>query len=259
MRETTIKMTKDAITVETVNDQGIRALKNTNLETVQNLLAAEQRFDTGLLPGDWGTQRYVRKDTEEYFVLTVPAGIREVAYDFRNNDVDETAHYRIPVPASVWFFKIRLNPGDGSRRLDNTLVYAIKNPILSLQDEVFKMPFSNVSSAVCWGSSSSVPTVTGGKSIQSLPTQFFIRPFNNDLGDSRFVPFEDGREGREGVRIFRPNHLFEWLDHHLKEAEERGETMAFPNEKLVRVGSLDSAMRSFFGFGSGQNFGNAPF
>lgn len=255
MRETTIKMTKDAISVETINEQGIRMVKNTNLETVQNLLAAEQRFDSGLLPGDWGTQRYIRKDIEEYIVYTTPASIREVRYDFRSNDVDEDRVYRIPVPASVWLFHIRLNPADGSRRLNQAVAYALKNPLLSDNDEVFKMPFSNVSSSICWGGSSSTPVITGGKSIGSLPTQFFIRPFNNDLGDNRFESFPDGREGKNGVSIFRVNHLFEWLDWHLKQAVEKGENFTFPLNKLHRVGNLNNVIQSFFGFGRG----NSPF
>jgi hypothetical protein len=247
MRETTIKLTKDAITVETVNDQGIRMLKNTNLETVQNLLAAEQKFDTGLLPGDWGTQRYIRKDTQEFFVLSVPASIREVEYDFRNNDVDEERRFRIPVPASVWLLNINFNPADNSRRLNQAVAYALKNPILSERDEVFRMPFSNISSAICWGSSSAAPKITGGKSIQSMPTQFFLRPFNNDLGDNRFQSFPDGREGKDGINIFRVNHLFEWLDDHLK----KDPNFTFPLDKLHRQGTLDSVIRDFFGFGRG--------
>lgn len=247
MRETTIKMTKDGITVETVNEAGIRALKNTNLETVQNLLAADQRFDTGLLPGDWGTQRYIRKDTEEYFVFSVPASIRTVKYDFRNNDVEEDAEYRIPVPATVWLVNVRLNPVDGSRRLNNVVAYAIKNPILTEGDMLYKLPFSNINSSICWGGSSSVPSLTGGKSISSLPTQFFSRPFNNDLGDDRFQSFADGREGKEGVSIFRVNHLFEWLDWHLKAAVEKGETFEFPLNRLRQHGRFNQTINNFFG------------
>jgi hypothetical protein len=190
----------------------------------------------------------MRKDDDEYFVYTEPAGFRDVQYDYRSNDVEEDASFTIPVPATLWLIHVRLNVADNSRRLNSTMAYAIKNPILSEDDMLFKMPFSNVSGQVCWGGSSSTPAISSAKSIQSLPTQFFLRPFNNDLGDNRFRTFPDGRPGKEGVNIFRVQHLFAWLHENLQAARAENREFGFPNERLVQVGTLRNQTEQYFGF-----------
>ena len=244
-QETVIRINPSTITVESKNEAGIVSTKHTNLEALQNILQADQRFETPLLPGQWGVQQYIRKDNREYYAITVPPTIREVTYDFRNNDLDESRSFRIPTPASLWMFTVQYNPASQERIIRHVMAYAIKNPILTESDQLYKMPFSNIGSYVCWGSSSDMPKITSAKSMQSVPTQFFLRPFNNDLGDNRFQSFYDDREGREEVQLFRVQHLFELLDVKLKEAQEAGETFDFPLDKLSRYGmNYRDAVRS---------------
>jgi len=245
-RETVIRISTDSVIVESQNEQGVRSSKHTNLESIQNILSADQRFETPLLPGQWGVQKYIRKDNEELFVLSVPPTIRDVEYDFRNNDVDEERRFRIPTPGTLWLFHVSYNPANESRVLRNTMAYALANPIMSENDRVYKMPFSNVGSYVCWGSSSDAPVITNSKAIQSFPTQFFLRPFNNDLGDNRFRAFQDDREGREDIRLFRVQHLFDWLAHKLSTAEAAGETFEFPQNLMHRHESFRTVVRDFF-------------
>lgn len=245
--ETIIHLTDREVKVTQKNDDGMSSTKNTSLEAITNILTAQQSFKTPLLPGQWGVIKYIRQDTNEFYAYTVPPSIREVSYDFRNNDVDETRTFRIPVPAQLWLFKVRYNPADDTRRLHSAMVHALKNPIMSENDPVFKMPFSNVGGNVCWGSSSDTPVINSAKSLQSTPTQFFLRPFNNDLGDNRFNAFNDDREGREGVSIFRVQHLFDYMHEKLAAAEEAGETYAFPDSCLRSSRTVQEAIHDYFG------------
>lgn len=240
--ETVIRLREDSIIIEEERENGMKAVKHTNLETLQNILTADVHIETPLLPGQWGVQKYLRKDDLEGYVITVPEMVREVKFDFRQNGVDETRAYTIPVPASVWFFTVRYNPADNTRQLVQSMAYAIKNPILSENDPVFHLPVANISGGICWGSGRSTPEIGSAKSIQSIPTQFFLRPFNNDLSDNKFESFNDEREGREDVRLFRVQHLFDFLDYKLKQDE--GYT--FPYDVLRGDGTFDQRMRRFF-------------
>lgn len=240
MSETIIRLKEDQITVETVTN-GVSSVKPTNLEALQQILVSDVHLETPLLPGQWGVQKYFLKGNVEGYVITVPEGVRDVKYDYE--DDEDPTDYKIPVPASVWMITVNYDAGTGMRRINYVRAMALANPILSEEDYCYEMPFPNIGSAICWGSSSDTPSVLNAKSLQSVPTQFFVRPFNNDLSDDKFEPFYEDREGHERVQLFRIPHLFEYMADRLAKDPE----YKFPTDKLHRRRTLRDEMRAFFG------------
>jgi len=238
MQETVIRLKEDQITVETITD-GVSSVKPTNLEALQQILVSDVHLETPLLPGQWGIQKYFMKGNTEGYVLTIPEGVRTVGYDYE--DDDEPTEYTIPLPAMAWFIIVNYDAGSGMRRINYVKPYALANPILSEDDRLYELPVPNVGSSICWGSDS--PAVSTAKSLQSLPTQFFTRPFNNDLSDDKFQPFYEDREGHERVQLFRIPHLFEYMADRLA----KDPSYTFPTGILEQRRTLRDEMRSFFG------------
>lgn len=214
-----IEILQEGVTVKTTKG-GVTSIKETNLEQIQRQLTSNERIETPLLPSIWGVQKYVKRGKRELYVITTPPGIRKVQYTG-----DDRGEYEIPVPAAVWFVTSQERAG-GGRQLVHTTVYAIKNPILTGIEQLYRMPFSNCdNSYICWGDES--PQISSPKSIQSIPDRFFGMPFNSDLGSNAYQPIKEEIDGKE-ISHFRINHLFRYLDRKLKADKD----FRFPNNHL---------------------------
>lgn len=239
--EVTIKVLPSHIDIDFVR-RGQHVHKTTSLDNLQEVLARTNVQKSPLFPGQWGMQKFLKSGQHEIYVLTTEPGIREVAYDYvkehddgedeyESKDVDT---FKIPVPALCWIFLV---DHCGSRVVyRNGSVHAIKGPLMSEDQQLFRCPFPNTNDTwICWGSEHDQPEGTSPKSITSWPTRFFSNPFNNDLSDDKFRSFTP-----EGINLFKGLHLFNYMDKKLKEDE----SFTFPSDILIPTRRFDEMLNS---------------
>lgn len=215
---------------------GVTSRKHTTLEEVQRILSRDRSLQTPLLPGHWGTQMYAMNGSRELYVMSTPPHVRTVSYDYRGEGGD-IKEFKIPLPPLLWLFNIGKNSG-GELRLRHTMVYALRNWVMSDRDNLFYFPFPNVSDYCCWGDNT--PRLGTAKSITSLPDQFFNGHFNSDLDGDRYSPFHWEKNGRR-IQAFRGSHLLEYLHEMQALAEAKGENAEFNYDCLRRYNSLTVA------------------
>lgn len=235
-----IHLLKDAVQIETVKD-GRKTLKNTNLENVQQVLTRNVRIETPFLPGQYGMHKYIKNNSRELYAFSTAPHIREVKFDFRGETGErENRPYIIPVPAFLWFVTVDHNAQRDTRKYIHGMVYALKNPLLSERDRLYRWPFANVSTYMCWGRD--IPPIGQPKSLQTIPDQFLSNPFNSDLDGGRFESFDDVVKGKT-INRFRCMHLFEYLDRVHKEALEKGEESQFKYDCLRPEATFKDALQ----------------
>lgn len=235
--KTTIVLEPEKVTVETVNKDGIKAIKNTNIETIQQIFMKEQAMETPLLPSQWGVVKYYRKNHYEGYVLTTPPTERVVKFDIGRSSGLPT-EVTLPIPPMLWVFEV-MTDQSGKKKLTHSITYVLKHELLSLKDKVLHAPFCNIgtSHGICWGRT--LPEVPVPKSIQSIPARFFSQPFNYDLSGNRVKPFEwthpNGNTENTESAIY---HMMNEADK-LKAAKEAGEAYSYPFDSLKPAGTMD--------------------
>lgn len=245
---TTIVMEPEKVTLTTIDDKGIKTVKNTNIENIQQVFLKEQAMETPLLPSQWGVVKYYRKNNYEGYVMTTPPTEREV--NFRcNRPIPDYA--TVPIPPMLWIFEVRKDQ-DGKKTLSHSMCYAIKHELLSLKDQLLIAPFPNIGigHGICWGDI--LPPAETGKSLQNIPARFFSAPFNYDLSSGRVKTFNYTTpevEGEEGEFFQTDNaiHHMESLSRRLRERQEAGEVFSYPFPELKEGSNLtaESAIRMF--------------
>lgn len=236
-----IHINPDSIQIET-NRNGQKSIKNTNLRGVQEVLTSGERIETPLLPSQWGVQKYIKVNNRELYVITTPPHIHKVAYDFDHDGVDETKEYTIPVPGLCWMLIIEHEPSRDTRKYIHGMAYALKNQILTMNDNLWKFPFSNVDDTwMCWGSHDHYPKLGGSKSVMTIPDQFLTNPTNNHLDHRKYEPFEAEVNGRT-IRLQKTSHLFEHLDKEQTKAQEEGKNAEFPYSCLKPHTTLQASI-----------------
>lgn len=236
-----IHINPDSIQIETSRN-GQKSLKNTNLRAVQEVLTRGERIETPLLPSQWGVQKYIKVNNREMYVITTPPHIHTMTYDFRHDGVDEITKYKIPVPGFCWILIVDHNPSDDTRRYVHGMAYALKNQILTENDQLWKFPFSNVDDSwMCWGDHANYPTIGKPKSIMTIPDQFLTNPTNNHLDHSKYESFRAELNGTE-IRLQKTSHLFDYLAKEQAKAEEEGKNAQFRYDCLKKHTTLSSAI-----------------
>lgn len=184
--ETIIHMKDDTVKITTKDELGISKVINTNLEELKNVFLVDSKMETPFLPSQWGVVKYYKKQEYEGFVLTTPPTIRKVVFDSRGHKSEPV---ELPVPPLLWIFEV-LTSGK-KRSLTHSMVFALRNELLSLADMVYEAPFPNIgiSNGICWGNNNT-PSVQSSRSLQNIPAQFFSQPFNGDLSQNRVKSFE---------------------------------------------------------------------
>lgn len=240
--QTSIHLRPSSIEIEMIKD-GKRTIKPTSLQAVQELLSRGDRTETPLLPSQWGVQKYTRINNREQFVISVPETRHTSRYDMRGETGDrEAKEFEIVAPPTLWLIYTEVNPANESRRYVHGNAYALKQPILTLNDNVFRFPFSNVSEGfVCWGNGDDYPVLSQAKSIQSIPDRFFANPFNSDLDGNKFSSFNSKINGRSLI-VERTFHLLRHMDERIKEADKAGETFSFDKDILIRTHSVQDVI-----------------
>jgi hypothetical protein len=245
--EMVIRVKSDHIDITTIRN-GVASTKPTSLADLQNVLNRDRNLETPLLPGHWGTQKYIMRGSRELYALSTPPHIRTVKYDFRGSE--GIKDFKIPLPGMLWVIivNVKREGGEEVRQVAHMMSYALRNWIMSERDLVYKFPFSNVSSDYCcWGSQR--VQVGGSKSVTTVPDQFLNGVFNSDLDSHKFDPFNWRKEGttRDISAAMTPN-FFEYLAQEQKIAEAQGKNAEFRYDVLVREGrTVNDAIRREMG------------
>lgn len=175
----------------------------------------DEREESPLLPGDYGTKKMLKSGNDYFFLMTTPPKIRELNYTgmhignityFDSEDyegcVDEygTAEDEITsyledrgvysdddftiktyTPSMVWFIQIKEDLSEGTFRFVKDRIFSKESIMLSMKDEIYPAPFSNVyyENKVCWGEVD-MPhlTIPGLMAVERI---FFNVDFNMDL------------------------------------------------------------------------------
>jgi hypothetical protein len=245
MNRTSIHLNPDSVQIEVVRN-GQRSLKNTNIQAVQEVLTRGERMETPLLPFGWGVQKYTKVNNREQYVIATPQARIKARYDMRGETGDrEHKEYDIVTPAAVWIFHVEHNPATDARRYLHGVAYAVKQQVLSLNDQLYRFPFSNSNeSYLCWGTERDYPVLGASKSIQTIPDRFFQNPFNSDLDGGKYSRFQDEVNGNTITRE-RCIHLLQYMDKVTKEADEKGEVPKFRNDILLPTIRLGEAIEQW--------------
>lgn len=237
--EVVLRVRNDHIQIEHMQD-GVVSQKPVSLRAIQEVLTRDKRIETPLMPCGWGMQKYVAVNDREMYVFSTPPHMREVTYNLRGEEVDRQDKFTIPMPGFVWIIITRHRPGSDRREYHHGHVYAVRNPIMTENDEVFRFPFSNVDSRwMCWGDHS--VTLGGPKSIGAIPDRFLSMKFNHHLDENKFEPFQAEVKGQK-VQLFRTLHLFRHLDEEAKKAKKEGKEPEFKWEILKRERTIGDAI-----------------
>lgn len=222
-----IEVESDHAKITTIRD-GVHSQKSTTISDIQAIFSRDNNLETPLLPGTWGTLKYIASGSNELFLMTTPPHYRDVKYGSENRHED----FKVHIPALLWAIHVQRKPDGGGYALRHTMVYALKNWVLGENDQVYRYPFSNVSDYCCWGSIH--PIVNGSKSLTNIPNQFLDGVFNSDLDEGRLNDFRytDADGDRETVN--NTLSLFRYMDYMIKEGEKKGEAVVFPYDALDR-------------------------
>lgn len=244
---TTIELYPEEVKVTTINEKGIKSVKNTNIDNISAIFMKEQAMETPLLPSQWGVVKYYRKNNYEGYVLTTPPTERKITIDARFNR-DENLEITIPVPPLLWIFEVNTTP-DGSKNLTHSMMYALKHELLSFKDAVLHAPYPNIGihHGICWGRVN--PEVPTSKSIQNIPARFFSQPFNFDLSSNRVKPFDYSNEEFNIRQTSTDSAIYHMLEmsEKLAAAKDAGETFSYPFDTLKSVGTqkVEDVVRAY--------------
>ncbi|MEX3713489.1 hypothetical protein ABFV99_13890 [Cytobacillus horneckiae] len=233
---TTIVMEPEKVTVSIIDEQGMKTVKNTNIENIQQIFMKEQAMETPLLPSQWGVVKYYRKNNYEGYIMTTPPTEREVNFSLRENGIPNKTI--IPVPPMLWIFEVR-EDREGRKSLQHSMCYAMKHELLSMKDQLLHAPYPNIGigHGICWGME--LPPATTGKSLQNIPARFFSSPFNYDLSSGRVKSFRYFREAedREIETDTAIYHMVK-LAKDLANSRESGEAFVYPFDTLKEGNNL---------------------
>lgn len=186
----TIEFEPTHVRITDKDHDGYTTIKTVSPQAFIEAMNSDAEFQTGLLPPN--TRYYRRIDRSEHIVVEVPPSIRTVTYKRRE--------YKIPVPRILACFSMR-NESAGYSSVYSTSFSVLKMPLLGPTTETYQFPFPNVDINVCWGSNA-LPKYQRGQyqSLCALVDLFFDAPFNDDLDNHSFAPFDyidiDGRVRR---------------------------------------------------------------
>jgi hypothetical protein len=212
--------------ITTFRESGTHSKKGSTIEDVQRILLENFQFATGWLPA--GTRYYRRGNDLETVLIESPPIIRGVEY---RGNAPTNSKFTIPLPWTLWKFSI--TDQQGKRRLAESMVYAMKTPIVPGREadhQLYRFPFSNVSSGICWGggseNSNAMNTLTNVSYLGRMIEQFWSAPFNGDLDGGKYTPFANDN----GTTVSYCHGLLEHLD---------GKT-SFPYDILIAERTLGS-------------------
>lgn len=215
--ELSMEVTESGLKVKTRTPEGAVSSKYVSVQDLQAAFARNVSFDTGLLP--IGVRMYRRHNEREEIFFELPPEIRKVKWSNGNE-------YTVPIPWTLWYIYLQTDPS-GMKMHARSSVFAMKGTIIGNKlSRVFRFPFCNVDSYICWGHTK-LPLWKDLTGITSIPDLFFGANFNGDLDHEKFKPFKTKIKG-QNVEIYGTHSLFK----HLDGKEE------FPEDILIDIGNF---------------------
>lgn len=193
------------------------------IKTLSSVLEKDEHEESPLLPSNYGTKKMMNAGVDYYFIITTPPGEKELSYSGINFEYlimleddeyeerigyDTNAYYEVEeylnkfniydnddfsirpyLPSLVWFIHIRKNNDNDSYRLIKDRLYAKDSVILSMNDNIYPAPLSNMyyENNICWGDPElPLLTIPG---VMALERIFFNLRFNMDLESVSTKPF----------------------------------------------------------------------
>lgn len=212
------------ITFEKLGD--VVESKNISISALSQAFAQNAAFDTGILPTNHGVVRYVEKNNKITMFVQLPARKRNIRYRDESCSADYT---NLPMPDCLFTFTYQ-RASDGKFSKIGEYVFALRQPLLSSNDNLYRLPFTNVypDGEICWGGHTNVTSYTNLAGVSSIPEQFFASPFNNHLDDHRFNPTNFDIAG-QNVRVSTVSTLLNAL-----QTQE-----VFPNQVLIKQDTFE--------------------
>lgn len=188
------------------------------IEIMSSMKKENVKKESPLLPGSYGTKKTAVIDDNYYILLTTPPEVKTIKYsyispehfifedpdsgyeraeyndeamysveDYLNSHgipIEDSVDLEVYVPSLVWLIHVRQTSDDDNKfRHIRDLQFAIDNPILSMDDAIYKSPLTNVynSDSICWGGISLPEGALSG--VSSYERLFFNGYANLDLDD----------------------------------------------------------------------------
>lgn len=241
--KTVIELNQDSVMIKR-EENGLVSTKYTTPDLLKQALSVTDFHETPLFPGGDGVIKYMTKgNIELYFYVSPPKRI-EVSYD--DGSVDNSS-YEIETPYILFTLRL-VKESDNSRRLISSDVYGLKNPVRTINDPVYRLPFPNIfdnsnnRNPICWGRYS--PIFTGSESIPSIFTQFFLAPFNSDLNPSLHYDEDEFDFGGYDDELNSATDLLKFMDYMIGNESHPG-AFKFPNDLLeLRRGTVEEVINN---------------
>lgn len=259
-REASLTLKDSHVSVE-IEENGIHTSKSIGYDALSTIFEKQGDFSSPFFPGTYGLQKYAVSNNREYYLYIEQPRVVTCKYqvgslseddyyidedDYSDSDAYEEARdaareryeedrnsdsqvNKFTCPILAWFIVLDKS-SSGSYSVRDTFMYALKTPIYTGKEPLYKAPFSNVygDGRVCWGEN--IIEIPQLKSIQGLSTLFFGAYGNTDLDENRFQSF--GRKYFSG-EAHLSLHLQMEVDSMLKDsANTPDDVLEFVNSKL---------------------------
>lgn len=270
--KTTLQLKENYVEVQ-IEKNDMVTNKTLGYDSLTSLFTQEDSFDSALLPGEYGIQKMSKRRNSEFYMYLEPP--REVTCKYSisgyngdaedhidRDDYEDDDDYQEAIdewnemkdrdyqenkfitPSLLWMVELQKRP-NGSYQFRRMKMYAMKSPIFTGSEPLYRAPFSNIypDAKVCWNEVAvSIPQV---KAIQGLSTLFFGGIGNRDLDEYRFERFS--RSYVDGSAHLSLHFQME-VDAMLKdETKTKEEVLEFVESKLLRQDDMtvNGAFQSF--------------
>ena len=220
------------------NKTQIKKTKYIDYESFFQAVNRQIRLKTDLMAP--GVRYMSRKNGFTYALIEDCAGKREISFHIRKerrdgSEENKTIKAKLCMPPLL--VAVKLKEGHG---IQDTKVFALKEPIKSMDDPVYKFPFGNAydDGRFCWGTALSfLSKIKKISQLRSLFSVIYGYTFNDDLG----VLFQPTEEMVKEVKseVDRTKQLWQYL----KGKKE------FPYECLIKTSTVDRVRQILEGEG----------
>lgn len=180
-----ISITPEATQVS-YNENGVKHLKNVDLQELITLLNSNAVFDFGLLPPNC---RYISSNGNAITVaVELPPGKRDLTLKYVEGDKEISSRMEaVHMPAAMFVFQILRK--DSKFHIKDVHLFAMDNDRLFFsKDKMFVYPLPNVYGygefyKICWGRSvvAEHMIIKSLAGVEGMVNKFITDPFNSDL------------------------------------------------------------------------------
>lgn len=204
-----IELYPDRVLLSQAQEAGVVSTRTVSPEALAQALSTNAKFDTGMLPCKEGVVRYTKGGNRTLICYLVPEQHRTIFYrdsslnkDFKN----------VCTPWTLFMFSLQTN-AQGEYAIAEEYVFALKGPLLTGMDTLYKFPFTNVydGGGICWGNNREHYTWKNLAGFITHIDLFYGSPFNAHLEGGNFVPLSIANGQGKTVTISSTSALFNAL------------------------------------------------